>query len=103
MKKTVFWDDTVALVRTNVLEENMASIIRVERISKLGRMLAATSSCLLVVTANVVPNSLILAFLMTEAICSSETSVLLKFLFCLLALHCGLTRSTVHPGALLLK
>jgi hypothetical protein len=40
MKNAVFWDVThVAPVRTDVLEENIASIIRVERISELGTTL----------------------------------------------------------------
>jgi hypothetical protein len=42
MKNTVFWD--VALVRTNVSEECVASIIRVTRISELGTTLAVTSN-----------------------------------------------------------
>jgi hypothetical protein len=56
----------MALARTDVLEENIASIIRVERMSELG-MLAVTSflhSVLwLLVTVNVVPSSLILVTL----------------------------------------
>jgi hypothetical protein len=44
MKNAVFWDVTpVALVRTDVSEERIASIIKVKRISKLG-MLALTSN-----------------------------------------------------------
>jgi hypothetical protein len=35
---------SVALVRTDVSGENIASIIRVKRIGKLGTMLAATSN-----------------------------------------------------------
>jgi hypothetical protein len=42
MKNVVFWD--VTLEGTNVSEERIASIIRVERISKLGTMLAVTSN-----------------------------------------------------------
>jgi hypothetical protein len=41
MKNAAFWD--VALVRTNVMQEYIFSIIRVERISELG-MLAVTSN-----------------------------------------------------------
>jgi hypothetical protein len=42
MKNGVFWD--VALVRTDVLEERSASIIRVIRIGELGTKLAVTSN-----------------------------------------------------------
>jgi hypothetical protein len=49
----------VALVRTDVSEEHSASIIRVTRIRELGT---------LVVTANIVPSSLILVTLMMEAL-----------------------------------
>jgi hypothetical protein len=55
----------VALVTTDVSEELIASIIRVERISVLQFL----------VTANVVPGSLILSILMMEVIHSSEASV----------------------------
>jgi hypothetical protein len=55
----------VALVRTDILEERSASIIRVTRFGEL-------------VTGNVVPNSLILVTLMMEALHSSETSVLTR-------------------------
>jgi hypothetical protein len=45
MKNVIFWDLMPwALVRTNVSEERIASIIKVERISELGTTLAATSS-----------------------------------------------------------
>jgi hypothetical protein len=40
MKNTVFWD--VTLVRTDVLEESIASIIRVTKIGELGTALAVT-------------------------------------------------------------
>jgi hypothetical protein len=76
----------VALVRTDVSEELIASIIRETRISELGTTLAVTSNrCMLVflrsvrrllVTASVVPSSPILATLMKEELGSSETSVL---------------------------
>jgi hypothetical protein len=75
----------MALVRTIVLEELIASVIRVTRIGALGTTLAVTnnrstlrrSSWLgLPVTANVVSNSTIVVILMTEAIRSSETMVL---------------------------
>jgi hypothetical protein len=55
----------VGLVKTNVSEENVASIISVKIIGELG-----------IVTANFGPSSLILFILMMEATRSSETSVL---------------------------
>jgi hypothetical protein len=67
----------VALVRADVSEELIASIIRMVRISELGTTLAVTSSWLpLLVTANVVRSSPILVNLMMEAIRFSETSVI---------------------------
>jgi hypothetical protein len=66
----------VALVTTDVSDEIVASIIRVERISELGTTQVVTSN--LLVTANVVPNSPIVVTLQLEAICSYETSVLTK-------------------------
>jgi hypothetical protein len=55
----------VALVRTDVSEERMASIIKVIRIGELGTTLAVTSSMpRLLVTAKVVPSSSSLATLM---------------------------------------
>jgi hypothetical protein len=73
----------VALVRTDVSEELSTSFIRVTRISELGTTLAVTSNrCTLqrnnklLVTASIVPSSLILVILMMEALSSSETSVL---------------------------
>jgi hypothetical protein len=76
----------VALVRTEVLEECIASIIRVARIGELGTTLATEACCYvflrsvrrLLVTANIVPNSPILVTLMMEALRSSETSVLTR-------------------------
>jgi hypothetical protein len=45
MKNVVFWDVTsVALVRTDVSEERIASIIRVSRIGELGTTLTVTSN-----------------------------------------------------------
>jgi hypothetical protein len=68
---------SVALVRTDVSEELSASFIRVTRISELGTTLAVTdASRLQLVTASVVPSSLILVTLMKKALSSSETSVL---------------------------
>jgi hypothetical protein len=57
----------VALVRTDISEERRASFIRVTRIGELRATLAI-----------VVTSSLILATLMTEALSSSETSVLTR-------------------------
>jgi hypothetical protein len=69
----------VTLVRTDVLEERIASSIRVTRNSELATPLAVIFSDLrLLVTANAVPSSLILVTLMMEAILSSETSVLTR-------------------------
>jgi hypothetical protein len=80
----------VTLVRTEVSEERITSIIKVTRISKLGTTLAVTnnrSSVLqLFVTANVVIGSPILVTLMMKAISFSETSVL----------FCGVGRGWVH-------
>jgi hypothetical protein len=74
------------LVRTEVLEECIASIIRVTRIGDLGTTLAGTSnrstlrrntSCALQLLETAkFPFSPILVTLMMEAILSSETSVL---------------------------
>jgi hypothetical protein len=72
----------VALVRTDVSEESIASIIRVRRIGELGITLAVVivvfllSMLRLLVTDSVVPSSPILVNLMMEALHSSETSVL---------------------------
>jgi hypothetical protein len=60
----------IALVRIDVSEELSASIFRVTRIGELGTAL--------LVTANVDPNSPILVTLMTEALNSSETSVITR-------------------------
>jgi hypothetical protein len=67
----------VDLVRINVSEELSASFIRVIRIGELGTTLARSMRRLLV-TASVVPSSLILVTLMKEALSSSETSVLTR-------------------------
>jgi hypothetical protein len=76
----------VALVRTDVSEELSASIIRVTRIGELGINLAhlvfLRSACRLLVTADVVPSSLILVTMMMEALSSSETSVLTRATRC---------------------
>jgi hypothetical protein len=45
MMNAVFWDvNSLALVRTDFLEERSASIIRVTRICELGTMLAVASN-----------------------------------------------------------
>jgi hypothetical protein len=62
----------VAVVRTEVSEELIASTIRVSRISE------QRSALRLLVIANVVSSSPILVTLMMEATCSFETSVLTK-------------------------
>jgi hypothetical protein len=59
----------VTLARTDVSEELSASFIRVTIIGELGTTL---------VTAIVVSSSPIIATLMKEALCSSETSVLTR-------------------------
>jgi hypothetical protein len=74
----------VAFVRTDVLEESSAYIIRVTQTFKLGTTLAVISNrCTLrrntrIFKANVVPSSFILISLMMEALGSSETSVLTR-------------------------
>jgi hypothetical protein len=64
----------VTLVRTDVLEERIASIIRVTRTGELGTKLAATSDRS--VTVKVVPSSQFLVTLMMVTIRSSETSAI---------------------------
>jgi hypothetical protein len=68
----------VVLVRTDVSEEHIASIIRVSRISEL-RTLAGTNNLSKLRRNNVVPRLAILVTLMMEVIRSSETSALLYF------------------------
>jgi hypothetical protein len=79
----------VPLVRTDVSEERIASIIRVTRICDIGTMLAVTSNrrahivfllfvIRFLVTANVVPISQNHVTLMMEVKQSSETSVLTR-------------------------
>jgi hypothetical protein len=66
----------VALFRTDILEEGIASIIKMERIIEVRAF--SHSVAQLLVTANIVPSSLILSTLMMEAVHSSETSVLTR-------------------------
>jgi hypothetical protein len=68
----------VALVRIDVSKELSSYFIRMTRIGELGTTLAVTSVHRLLVTASVVPSSLILVTLMKEALSSSETSVLTR-------------------------
>jgi hypothetical protein len=85
----------MALVRTDVSEQHIASIIRVTRIGELGKLaiisnrsklrrIADTEEiflrCVLrlLVTVNVIPSSPILVTLMMEAKRSSERSVLTR-------------------------
>jgi hypothetical protein len=68
----------VTLVRTDVSEECIASIIRVITIGDLGTTIAITSNrntLQLLVTASVASSTQILVALMMEAIRSSETLV----------------------------
>jgi hypothetical protein len=68
----------VALVRTDVTEEPIASIFKVTRLVELPKTLAVTSnrSTLREVTSNVVPSSPIPVTLMMKAMNSSETSII---------------------------
>jgi hypothetical protein len=64
----------VAVVKTEVSEELVDSIVSVTRIGELRTTLTVTSN--LLVTANVVFNSPILVTLMMKFICSCETTLL---------------------------
>jgi hypothetical protein len=72
----------VTLVRIDVSEESIPSIISVTRFDELRTTLAVTSNLStlfrLLVTANVVPSSPIIVIGMMEAINSSETPVLTR-------------------------
>jgi hypothetical protein len=73
----------VALVRPDILKECMASIIRVTKIGEQGTLAVTSNQSMLqrnpmLVTANIVPSSLILVTLIMEVIHSSETSVLTR-------------------------
>jgi hypothetical protein len=65
----------VTLVRTDVSEERIASIVRETRI---GDRVFIRSVLQFLVTANVFPSSMILFTLTMEATCSCETSVLTR-------------------------
>jgi uncharacterized membrane protein len=90
----------VALVRTDVSEELSFSFIWVTRIGELGTTLAVTVTHLvflrsvlrLLVTAGVVPSSVILVTLIKEEISSSETSVLTR------AVRRKIPEDTIHRG-----
>jgi hypothetical protein len=68
----------IPVLRTELSEEHIASIIRVERVKDVQTTLTLPSVLQFIVTANVVPSSLILVTLMMEAIRSSEPSVLTR-------------------------
>jgi hypothetical protein len=68
----------VALVRTDVSEELIASFIRVTRIGELGTTLAVTSNRRTLRRNSLVPSSPILVTQMKETLSSSETSVLTR-------------------------
>jgi hypothetical protein len=73
----------VALVRNDVSEQRIASIVMVERFSGLGiavarKLLVPPKLRQLLVTANVVPSSLILFTLILEEIRSSQRSVITR-------------------------
>jgi hypothetical protein len=69
----------VALVRTDNSEEHIASIIRVEIIAELGASTRVSNTVhQLQITADVVPDSLILSTLKMEEIHSCESAVLTK-------------------------
>jgi hypothetical protein len=67
----------VTLVRTDVSEENSASITMVIRIGELGTKFLPSVPRLLV-TANVVPSSPILVTLLMRSLPSSETDILTR-------------------------
>jgi hypothetical protein len=62
----------VALVETDVSEERIASINKMKRISKLRTALAVE------LLVNALPSSLILLTFITEAIISSEPSIVIR-------------------------
>jgi hypothetical protein len=77
----------VPFVRADVSEERIASVITGTTVGELGTTLAVTSNRNtlrrnLLVTANVVPSSLVLVTLMVEAKHSSETLLLTRAILC---------------------
>jgi hypothetical protein len=79
------------LVRTDVSEELTASIIRVTRIGELGTVAVTSNRRIqrsVLVTANVVPSSLILVNLMVVALNFSETFVCRLLANTTLDVHC---------------
>jgi hypothetical protein len=74
----------VALVRTNISEERIASIIKAIRIDELGTMLAVTGnrSMLRRNTTNIIPSSPILVTLMLEVVSSSERLAVTRATWC---------------------
>jgi hypothetical protein len=73
---------SVALIRINVSEERITSIIRVTRISEIGTLAVTSNWSMLcvsfLVTANVIRSSLIPVTLMMETLRSSKMSVLTR-------------------------
>jgi hypothetical protein len=73
----------VALLRTDVPDERIASVIRVTRVDVLGSKLSILRSMLrLLVTADIFTSSLILVTVMQEAKRSSEMSVFTRTTQC---------------------
>jgi hypothetical protein len=68
----------VGLVKIDISEKRIASVVRVEIISELGTTLAVTSKLKHTLTANVVYSSLILSTLKSGAKFFSETSILTR-------------------------
>jgi hypothetical protein len=77
IKNAIFWEVTPC-VRTDVSEKCIAFIIGMTKLC----IIFLHSVLRLLVTANVVPSSLILLTLMMEAICSSKMSVLTRATQC---------------------
>jgi hypothetical protein len=72
MLSFVMWR-SVDVVRADVSAERITTIIMMKRFIELGTTTAET-----IITANVVPSSLILFTLIMEAKCSSESSLLTR-------------------------